>query len=482
MEPRELVWLRRSRDLCQMLGSERDPRRLPARILDAALELTGAERAFLVRVQPGPAGAPRLRVLAGRGFFADTLSGPEGEVSRTVVERALEGGGRTILTTRQEDAALIERTTLASRGVRSLVCLPLQLRGELIGVLYLDHRQQEGLFREADLPVLASFATQAALCLALAEPPPEPAPAPEPEPGPGPEAAPGMSAQHLVGRSPALEELREEVRRAALSHEPVLVCGEPGTEGALVALELHARGGRGAFQRLGCADQRLRPALLGGPGAPGLLHAEGTLCLEEVERLEPELQRTLGRALADGASVLPGTAQRLPLRARLVALTAVDLFQRVEAGSFRPELYYRLDTLRLVVPPLRQRREDLPLLVAALLTRMGAPPLPLTPEALEHMARYAWPGNLLELESELRRLRGLDLPRLGPEALRPHIRDGRGVAHTAPHFSGRTLGELEEELVRAAMRDCRGVKAQAARQLGIPRSTLYHLLERYGIE
>lgn len=468
MEPREVVWLRRTRDLSQRLGSEEDLAKLPPLILDAALELTGAERAFLIQVVgPDVQGGYRLDVLATRGFVGNALEGPAGHVPRTVVERALADGGKPVITSRPADAGLIEVSSVAGRGILSLVCVPLKVRGRTTGVLYLDDRSQETLFREEDLATLQTFATQAALSLELA----------------GEETPAAREATFVVGASPQITTLLAEIERVSRSSDPVLICGEPGTEGALVAREVHAQGAQRdlPFRTIACGGSAQEQAqrLLGTASKPGPLARDGSVCLEEVEALDPELQRILARALREGGYTLPGSETRAPLRARLLVLTSVDLAERTYAGLFRSDLYYRLDVQRLVVPPLRQRREDVPALIDALLGRLGLPALTIGDEALKRMVQYGWPGNLLELEGELRRLAQLGTPRVAFLDLSDRVRAGHGVVHERPDFSGKTLGELEEELVRGAMRDCDGVKARAARQLGIPRSTLYHLLERY---
>jgi transcriptional regulator with GAF, ATPase, and Fis domain len=471
LDSRELEWLRRVRDLSQMLGSEEDPTRIPPLILKASRDLTGAERAFLVRVEgPDSAGAYDLKVLATHGFRQDGLSGAEGQVSRTVVEKVLSGGGRAVLTSRPADAELIRASSIVGRGIRSLVCVPLRMRGAVIGVLYLDHRGQEALFRESDLPTLQTFATQVALSLELARDafrlssrPPE----------------------FLVGESPAVTALLEEVRRVAATPDVVLICGEPGTELGLAAREVHAQSGdlQKLFRSIPCGGGPREEAarILGSAGVPGPLASSRTVCLEEVDTLGVDVQRVLARALQTGSFTVPGSAATESLSARLIALTRVDLAQQVRDGGFRADLYYRLDVQRLVVPPLRQRSEDIPLLCAAILARQGSPELAISPEAILLLQRYAWPGNVLELEGELRRFRAKGVRTIHVDHLSPLIREGRGVRHDRADYSGRTLGELEEELVRNAMRDSGGVKARAARQLGVPRSTLYHLLERYGI-
>jgi len=150
---RELVWLRRTRDLAQMLGSERDPARLPPRILDAAVELTGADRGFLVEVRgPDAGGGLQVKVLAARGFRHGG-AGAEGAVSRSIVERCLREGGQAVVTSRPDDAFLTDATSLVQQGVRSVMCVPLRLRGALRGVLNLDVKG-ESVLSEGELPIV----------------------------------------------------------------------------------------------------------------------------------------------------------------------------------------------------------------------------------------------------------------------------------------------------------------------------------------
>ncbi len=475
MNSRELVWLRRARDLSQMLGSEEDTARVPPLILEAALKLTEAERAFLVRVEgPDTEGGYRFDVLATRGFVGNALAGPEGEISRTIVERALSNGGQTVCTTRPVDAEFLQATTLMGRGIRSLVCVPLRLRGALVGILYLDHRREEALFDEQDLPILQAFGTQAALALELTRDVQHP-------PSDG-------GSRHLVGKSPVIQTLRTEVERVSQTLDPVLICGEPGTECGLVAREIHDRTPAGEdplrprpFKTIACGAENDVALLLGTEGEPGFLATARTVCLEEVEGLSGELQRVLARGLREGQFTVPGSSRTLPLSARLIAVTAVDLHARVREGSFRADLYYRLDVQRLIVPPLRQRREDLAELCEALLARKGEA-LEIDSSALIAMGRYGWPGNLLELEGELRRLCSLKEASVSAEDLSQAVREGRGVSQVRADFCGQTLGEIEEEIIRSVLADCDGVRSRAARQLGVPRSTLYHLMERHGIE
>ena len=150
-------------------------------------------------------------------------------------------------------------------------------------------------------------------------------------------------------------------------------------------------------------------------------------------------------------------------------------------GRFREDLYYRLDVQRVNVPPLRTRSEDVLLLVRHFTQELGGS-LRLSSRAEKLLVGYSWPGNVRELENEVRRLLTVDARELSAQHLSAEIRLGRGVAQATAGLSGKTMAQVEREMVEVALRECGGNKSQAARQLGIPRSTLYGLLERYDLK
>lgn len=494
---REVAWLERLRDLSHRLAEEWDVARLLPAILDAAIELTGAERGYLVLVEGRTErGGWRFQVSEARGFDKAALRGAEGKVSRTVVKRIMEGDAAGLVTTRERDVLAV--SSVQARHVVAIACVPLRVRGETRGALYLDHLHDPDAFTEADLPVLSAFADQAALALSTAELLAQRArdaaaleaatrdlqaaraalDAPAPPASPPARAALGR----LVGATQVMQALYEEVEHVARGAGPVLVHGEAGAGKLAVARELHARGARpdAPFVVVTCADEGASAELFGGvPGhAPALVAAgEGTVVLREVADLPLAAQGKLLRALQGGA-LPPGAA---PLRARLVATTGHDLQGLVRAGRFRADLFYRLDVLRVFVPPLRDRRDDVPLLLEHFFRQAGRR-LNLTPAARELLTGYAWPGNVRQLENEAMRLLVVPAPQLTAQHLSPEVREGRGVTAAPARLGGKTLGEVERTLVEAALRECRGNKARAARQLGIPRSTLYGLLVRYGLD
>lgn len=485
---RELQWLRRVRDLSQRLTAETDLTKLLPYILDSAIEITGAERGFLVLMSDGAAS-----IKEARGFERNELAREVGSVSRTVVERVLERK-TGLVTTSDQDRDVIDVTSVKARRVVSILSVPLRLRGEVHGVLYLDHRVTRDAFSEEDLPILRPFADQAALALEtcrLAKP--------EPLPHEERETPPATRFGRLVGAAPSMRALYQEIERAARSWTPVLIFGERGSGKSVVAREIHARSKRARqpFVSLHCGQgaSPLESELLGHsrgarPWADSnregafLSAGTGTLFLNAIDELSPELQLELLHTLRNGSVRVLGSATPRSSHCRVIVASHQDLRTLVATDQFREDLYYQLDAHRVIVPPLRQRPEDINLLLDHFTRRNSdQASLKLSPHALELLHAYAWPGNVRELESEVGRLLTLGRDTLPAKTLRPEIQKGQGVPRPInPMYAGLTLEGVERETVRAALANCKGNKSRTARQLGIPRSTLYHLLERHGLQ
>ncbi|MCA8951722.1 MAG: sigma-54-dependent Fis family transcriptional regulator [Planctomycetes bacterium] len=227
----------------------------------------------------------------------------------------------------------------------------------------------------------------------------------------------------LIARSPAMVALTQQIDLLAQSVATVLIGGESGTGKGLVAEALHLRSERrqGPFVTLNCAavpDNLVESELFGhAAGAftgatrskPGLLLRanRGTLFLDEIGDMSPAAQAKIERFLQDREFLPLGSQQEIRVDTRIVAATNRDLHELVRAGLFRQELLWRLDVLSVAVPPLRERREDIPLLIARNLERLaakGLPPRSITPEALGALTAYDWPGNVRELENAIERM------------------------------------------------------------------------------
>jgi two-component system response regulator HydG len=315
---------------------------------------------------------------------------------------------------------------------------------------------------------------------------------------------------NLVARSPAMAAVVALVRRAAASDATVLITGESGTGKEVVARAIHATGDRRAarFVAINCAaipDNLIESELFGhvkgaftGATAEhrGLFEEAGggTIFLDEIADLPLAMQVKLNRVLQERKVRRVGAADELPVDVRVIAATNVDLKARVAAGQFREDLYYRINVLHLELPPLRDRREDIPALAAFLLERHGARreerPEGFTEEALSALVTYAWPGNVRELENAIERaLAVTDGPRIELEALPSEVAGvlrPRATHGTEVHLTYREVVDLardraSREYLIALMRELGGNVTEAARRAGMERESLHRLLKRYGV-
>ena len=319
----------------------------------------------------------------------------------------------------------------------------------------------------------------------------------------------------FVGTSPAAVEVKRQARRAAQSGSPVLLLGETGTGKELLAHAIHAASGRasGPFVSVNIAavpDTLLEAEFFGvAPGAytgaerkgrvgKFKLADGGTLFLDEIGDMPPGLQAKLLRALQEGEIEPLGSNQLVPFDARVVAATSRDLPALVASGQFREDLYYRLNVLPVRVPPLRERRGDIPALIEVLgedMAHRGSPPPELSASAVALLAAQQWRGNIRELRNVLEQaaLRA-DSDRLDAGQMEALLRQS-GLAQIQPALPpepappdasallrplAEQVAELEHRAIAAAMQTTGGNKLAAARLLQISRATLYERLQGDG--
>jgi DNA-binding NtrC family response regulator len=301
----------------------------------------------------------------------------------------------------------------------------------------------------------------------------------------------------FVGASAPIRRLAELAQRVAASDSTVLIQGETGSGKGVLAAWLHAAGPRAdePFVDLNCsglARELVESELFGhargaftGASAHkvGLFEVahHGTAFLDEIGDLDPAVQPNLLKVLEEGRFRRLGDVRDRQVDVRLISATHQDLAQLVAERRFRSDLYYRISAIPLAVPPLRERREDLPLLAAAILDKLGAgahgPPR-LTAAALAALADYPWPGNLRELRNVLERA---VLLADGPEIDRRDLRFDPPAAAAAGADGPRTLREIERQAIERALAAEGGRVARAALRLGVPRSSLYQKLKQHGI-
>jgi DNA-binding NtrC family response regulator len=324
-------------------------------------------------------------------------------------------------------------------------------------------------------------------------------------------AAPApLTLQRLLRDYPALAGSLRGIENAAATDAPVLILGESGTGRSGLARALHAASRRAAGPLVevdpGAVPSALfeseffgyRPGAFTGAGAAGdgrvARAAGGTLVLDHVEELPLASQPKLLRLLAERRYV-PLGGEETAADVRFIAIGPEDLTGRMAGGTFRPDLYYRLEVVAFRLPPLRERRADLPALLDDLLAdlgeRFGRPGLALAPAARAWMQEHPWPGNLRQLRNALER--GLILGGHGPGAAtsdgaEPPLADlidplpvGELLPPDASTRPPRPLVEIEQEHIRAALAFTRGHQGRAASLLGISRKALWEKRRRYGI-
>jgi len=307
--------------------------------------------------------------------------------------------------------------------------------------------------------------------------------------------------ESFVGSGRAAERVRDAARRAAESDLPVLLLGETGTGKELVARAIHAASERRdrPLVAVNCAlftETLLESQLFGhSRGAftgattqkQGLVEAAdgGTLFLDEVVDMPPPIQAALLRFLALSEFRRLGETEVRHTDVRVIAATHADLDKALRDGRLRRDLYYRLDVFRIELPPLRERPEDLPALVAdcsrRVAERLGGPPLVLEPGVIDALAAHDFPGNVRELQNEIERLYavcGLGA-RVGAEALSTRI---RGADPAAAASYREALRLFKVRLITRALDEARGNRASAARQLGLHRSNLVRMIRDLEID
>ncbi len=303
-------------------------------------------------------------------------------------------------------------------------------------------------------------------------------------------------ATELIGKSPPMRRVMELIEMVAPTDTTVLITGESGTGKELVARAIHALSPRRYMPMVvihcGALTETLLESELFGHERGAFTGAQyrkkgkfevadgGTVFLDEISDISLKTQTDLLRVLQEKEVVRVGGTQPIRVDFRCIAATNKNLEDLVKAGTFRPDLYYRLNVFTIPLPPLRERREDIPLLAEHFFkkyaTAMNRPVPRLTPEVVDLLLTYDWPGNVRELENAVER--ALVISR-GAEIQPAHF-----PFQLQPHQSGnsQSLEEVERAHIERVVRQCQGNLSRAARILGIDRSTLYSKLRRYGLK
>ncbi len=472
----------------RLLGAT-DFNRLLDELLDALVEVTQADKGFLILIEEGA-----MTVRAARNVARETIESAVNRVSDSIVRRVVETGKPLVVADALHDAEWSGSSSVVNLRLCSVMCAPLKQKGEVFGVIYLGNDSVVSLFDERALEPLTVFAAQASLLVqnallldslrrenvALRE------------------AVTTKRYGELVGSGASMREVFRRIEKVASTDISVLITGETGTGKEVVARELHRRSTRasGPFVAVNCGaipETLLESELFGhAKGAfTGAVAARigrfqaaagGTLFLDEIAEMAPSLQVKLLRALQERIVLRVGESRPEPVDIRVVAATNKVLEEEIRRGAFREDLYYRLNVVAIHLPPLRERGDDVVTLARYFLQQyareFGTRVRGFTPGALAAMRRHAWPGNVRELENRVKTAVVLaDKALVSAEVLGL---DAEVVEPVAPLTQA--TREFQKRYVNEVLERNQGNRTKTAKDLGVDPRTIFRHLERMEAE
>jgi transcriptional regulator with GAF, ATPase, and Fis domain len=474
------------------IGGIRDEEGLQWQLLGMLFDLVPAQRAAILFFD-------HAAEIASSAAW-DREHGPEVpvRVSRTLLKKIVtERTG--LLLDNLKRSPLGDAASLQSAGVRSALCMPLLLNDRVSGAIYLDTRSPENPFDNDHLQLVAAVAGLIGLALGNVrrlEKLREENKVLQEE----------INLNHeLVGDSPRMRTVYELIRRVAATDSTVLIQGESGTGKELVARAIHNSSSRAEqpFVAINCAaitETLLESELFGHEkgaftGAVAQKKGKielangGTLFLDEIGEFAVALQAKLLRVLQEREFERVGGTRPMKIDVRFVAATNRGLLQAVEAGTFRRDLYHRLNVVSLTLPPLRERAEDISLLadyfVAKAARKCRMRPRPISPEARACLLSYDWPGNVRELEHAMERALVMGAAaEILPEDLPAEIFEAASVPAepvTAANYQ-HVVKEQKKQLVLKTMQQCSGNYIEAAKAMGLHPNSLLRLIRNLGLK
>jgi len=525
----------RFRQFCEItrqIAQKTDLNEILERVMDAAIELSDAERGFLLLKNDSKkkGNLPGFEVKTARHINQQSLNEEEFQFSFSVVKQAITHGAPVLTDDAQQDSRFLEAKSIHQFQLQSILVIPLELEGKVLGALYLDNRRQTQRFQPSNITLITGFANQAVLAIQKAQMLEALKEANEKL-----EVQVKSQAQHIevlseelsvtkrnlrydykdiIGKSPAMMKVFELLDHVTQTKIPVWIWGESGTGKELIARSLHFNSPRknGPFVTENCSaiPENLLESELFGHKKGAFTHADrdriglfeqasgGTLFLDEVADMSLGMQVKLLRVLQEGEVRPLGSNKLVKIEVRLVTASNKDLQQLVKEGKFRQDLFFRINGMTLRLPPLRERKEDIPVFVHFLLKKIAKEfdlkPSEVAPQVFEELMKYSWPGNVRELEGVVRSLLLFAAGKpITMEILKRHegLFSQESVGTTAPEKAvgdtwlspedlPKDLAEERKELLEA-LRKHRMDKKRVAEELGISLKSVYARLERYGV-
>ena len=501
-------------------------------VLDTVVEVTGAERGFLMLRE-----GKNMAVETARNMDREKVKGPDFKVSRSIAEYVLESSSPVLCGNAVKDRRFSGFASVYNLNMKSVLCAPVKLRGQTIGVIYVDNRFDQEAFSKNHLRWLEILSDLAAVPIMNARLFDE-----------NSKRHKELEETHshlektnldleekvisksiqleeaikllpkdrprrfkfdynlIVTRSPKMYDIFELLDKVTDSTVPVLVLGESGTGKELVAKAIHENGQRKdkGFVSENCAAipvnlleseffGHVRGAFTGATrDKRGLFEVadQGTLFLDEIADMSPEMQTKFLRVLQDGEIRRVGGKDIIKVNVRIVSATNKNIYDLVRQNNFREDLLYRINVITITLPPLRERREDIPLLIDTFLTRIAErtneKKKTITRDTFHHLYQYDWPGNIRELINEIERLAALSGESIESNLLSPNIlakSEGRNSTSldgkTLKEIVNRTVEDVEMQVIQSTLSSYNWKKSKTAEVLGISRPTLDSKIIKY---
>jgi transcriptional regulator with GAF, ATPase, and Fis domain len=487
-------------------------------IIDSAIEITKAQRGFLMLKDEGP----DLFIEIARNFEKENLDNNDIEISRSIIEKVISSGKLILVHNACTDKRFKMHHSVQKLSLKSVLCMPLKNHEVTQGAIYLDNKLSTGLFREEDIQLLETISAQASLAINNAkllelleskneaihklnqeleiqidEQREEMEEVKEELKRKEVELKERYHYDKLIGKSAQMQYIYNILDRVSTSTLPVVIYGESGTGKELVAKALHYNSpcSSARFVSENCAsipETLLESELFGFKrgsftGADrdreGLfkLADGGTLFLDEIGDMSFSMQAKILRVLQENEIRPIGAKEAIGVNVRIIAATNRDLKKMISEGFFREDLYYRLNVIQINLPPLRERLEDIPLLIEHLLDRITLEQKEkkktIDRRAMRFLLEYDWPGNVRELENVLERAFVLsEKDRITMESLGDNItRRHRFLSHHE------LFKNAERIMIEKVLLATGGDKSKAALEIGWNRQKLYRRMKVLGI-
>jgi len=484
----------------KLVATETDVDKLLSLCMDKVVELTHAERGLIILFDDGD----DISFQVARNLQKQDIESPDFQVSHTIIERVKQRRGPLYSLNAMEDPEFGVKKSVVNLKILSVICVPIMQDSDLLGVIYADNRKFSAAFNEDTCKFLASFAEQIAQAVrrALAMR------ALEKRMGQlEDQLRTRFKFEAIIGHSPKMIEIMELVAQVSDTEASVLIQGETGTGKELFAKAIHYNSSRRdkPFISINCGalpEQLLESELFGHErgaftgavatkiGKFGAAHG-GTIFLDEIGEMQPALQVKFLRVLQSGEYAPVGSATNKQCDVRVIAATNQNLKALLEQGTFRQDLYYRLNVVSIEIPPLCERRDDIPVLIEHFLTKyskeIGQAKIAISDAALSLLTMYDYPGNVRELQNIIRRATILtktgqiEVANLPVDVVGQVKASGEKVwdFHQARN---QVIENFEQQYLRSVLKQCRGGIRESARRANLDVKNFRLKLKKYGID